>query len=165
MKAVRGILLAQMAKRLEGQHLSVTTDGWTSCANGTYHSFTVSLMYDGWNMRTLSLDCSKATGSAKGEDLAESVIAQVKKHKLEGRVTAFTTDCEPSMVKAGRLVEEQGVAEHHGCCNHRLHCTTGIVFNGPGVQETMALSRLVRRYITSSQAAQRWGGGAWSPKR
>ena len=93
------------------------------------------------------------------------MVAQVKGHKLEGRVTAFTTDCEPSTVKAGRLVEEQGVAEHHGCCNHRLECTTGIVFNGPGVQETMALSRLVRRYITSSQAAQRWGGGAWSPKR
>ena len=83
MKAVRGILLAQMAKRLEGQHLSVTTDGWTSCANDTYHSFTVSLIDDGWNMRTLSLDCSKVTGSAKGEDLAESMIAQVTKHKLE----------------------------------------------------------------------------------
>ena len=156
-KEVRGVFPAQIAKRLEGQHLSVTTGGWTSCANDTYHSFTVSLTDDGWNM-TRSLDCSKATGSAKGEDLAESVIAQVEKHKLEGRVTAFTTDCEPSMVKAGRLVEEQGVAEHHGCCNHRLHCTTGIVFNGPGMQETMALSRLVvRRYTTSSQAAQRLG--------
>ena len=108
MKEVRGVLLAQIAKRPEGQHLSVTTDGWTSCANDTYHSFTVSLIDDGWNMRILSLDCSKATGSAKGEDPAEPVIAQVKKHKLEGRVTAFTTDCEP-MVKAGRLVEEQGV--------------------------------------------------------
>ena len=67
-------------------------------------------------MSTLSLDCSEATESAKLEDLAESVIAQVKKHKLEGRITAFTTDCEPSMVKARHLVEEQGVAEHHGCC-------------------------------------------------
>ena len=122
------------------------------------HSFTVSLIDDGWNMRTLSLDCSKATGSAKGEDLAESVIAQVKKHKLEGRVTAFTTDCEPSMVKAGRLVEGQGVAEHHGCCNHRLECTTRVVFKKPGAQETMALSRLVvGRYTTPSQAAQRLG--------
>ena len=86
-------------------------------------------------MSTLSLDCSKATESAKWEDLAESVIAQVKKHKLQGRVTAFTTGCEPSTVKAGRLVEEQSVAEHHGCHNHRLECTTGIVFNGPGVLE------------------------------
>ena len=115
LKEVRGVLLARIAKRVEGQHLSVTTGGWTSCANDTYHSFTVSLIDDGWNMRTLSLDCSKATGSAKG-DLAESVIAQVKKHKLEGRITAFTTDCEPSMVKARHLVEEEGVAELHGCC-------------------------------------------------
>ena len=71
-------------------------------------------------MSTLSLDCSEATESAKLEDLAESVIAQVKKHKLQGRVAAFTTGCEPSTVKAGRLVEEQSVAEHHGCHNHRL---------------------------------------------
>ena len=78
MQEVRGVLLAEITKRLEGQHLRVTTDGWTSCANDTYHSFTVSLIDDGWHMRTLSLDCSKATGSAKGEDLAESVIAQVK---------------------------------------------------------------------------------------
>ena len=62
------------------------------------------------------------------------------------------------MVKGGRLVEEQGVAKHHGCCNHRLECTTGIVFNRPDVQEAMVLSRLVvRRYTTSSQAAQRLG--------
>ena len=61
-----------------------------------------------------------------------SVIAQVKKHELPGRATAFATDCEPSM-------QGVGVAERHGCCNHRLECTTGIVFNGPGVQETMAL--------------------------
>ena len=126
--------------------------------NDTYHSFTVSLIDDGWNMRTLALDCTKATGSAKGEDLAQSVVAQVEKHKLEGRVTDFTTDCEPSMVKAGRLVEEQGVAKHHDCCNRRLERITGIVFNGPGVLETMVLSRmLVRRYTTSSQAAQRLG--------
>ena len=109
-------------------------------------------------MSTLSLDCSKATESAKWEDLAESVIAQVKKHKLEGRVTAFTTDCEPSMVTAGRLVEGQGVAEYHGCSNHRLECTTRVVFKKPGAQETMALLRLVvGRYTTPSQAAQRLG--------
>ena len=69
------------------------------------------------------------------------------------------------MVKAGRLVEEQGVAEHHGCCNHRLECTTGIVFNGPGVQETMALSRLVvRRYIRQARLRSDWGR-AWSSSR
>ena len=107
----------------------------------------------------------KDHGSAKGEDLAESVITQIKKHKIEGRVTAFATNCEPSMVKAGRLVEEQGVAENHGCCYHRLACATDIVFHGPGVQEAMALSRLVvRRDTTSSQAAQRLGR-AWNSTR
>lgn len=170
MKQIKEALLVQIAARLEGQHLSCTTDGWTSRANGAYRSFTVSLIDDSWDMKTLSLDCSEeeaaaaTTGSATsttggaggGGDLAGSVMAQVKKHKLEGRVVAFTTDCEPSSVKAGRVVEEKGVAEHHDCCNHRLECTAGIVLDGPGVRETMALARLlVRRYTTSSQAARR----------
>lgn len=106
-------------------------------------------------MRTISLDYSKATGSVKEEDLAESVIAKVKKHKLVSRVTAFTTNCEPLMVIAGRLMEEKRIAEHHVCCNHRLECATGNVFNGPGVQVTMGPPWLVvRHYTTSSQAAQ-----------
>eukprot|EP00904_Undaria_pinnatifida_P012881 jgi/Undpi1/8723/HiC_scaffold_25.g11187.m1 len=99
---------------------------------------------------------TEATGSAKGEDLAAAVIVQVVKHKLEGRAVAFVTDCEPSMVKAGREVEAKGVAEHHDCVAHRLECTTAIAFDGPGTRDSMAHARLcVQRYTKSSQAAHR----------
>ncbi|CAN0305334.1 unnamed protein product, partial [Scytosiphon promiscuus] len=156
MTEVSTVLLAKIYALIAGLHFSFTSDGWTSCANDTYHSFTISLIDSGWVLRTLSLDCSKATGSAKGEDLAAAVIAQVVKHKLEGRAVAFVTDCEPSMVKAGREVEAKGVAEHHGCVAHRLECTTGIAFDGPGTRDSMAHARLcVRRYTKSSQAAHR----------
>lgn len=156
MTEVSTVLLAKIYSLIAGLHFSFTSDGWTSCANDTYHSFTISLIDSGWVLRTLSLDCSKATGSAKGEDLAAAVIAQVVKHKLEGRAVAFVTDCEPSMVKAGREVEAKGVAEHHGCVAHRLECTTGIAFDGPGTRDSMAHARLcVRRYTKSSQAAHR----------
>ena len=94
------------------------------------------------------------------------MVGQVKKHKLEGRVTAFTTDCEPSMVKAGRLVEEQGVAKHHDCCNRRLERITGIVFNGPGVLERPWRSHGWLCGVTLRQARLRsmWGR-AWSSSR
>ncbi|CAM9559514.1 unnamed protein product, partial [Ectocarpus sp. 4 AP-2014] len=73
-----------------------------------------------------------------------------------GKVTAITTDCEPSMVRMGRLLEQSGVCTHIGCCNHRLESTTSLVFNGPGVKTTMTLARgLVSRYTTSSQMADR----------
>lgn len=156
MQEVCDALLTTIYSLIAGLYFSFTSDGWMSCANDTYHSFTIGLIDSAWVLRTLSLDCSKATGSAKGEDLAAAVITQIVKHKLEGRAMAFVTDCEPSMVKAGRQVEAEGVAEHHGCAAHRLECITGIAFDGAGTRESTALARLcVRRYTKSSQAAHR----------
>lgn len=158
MEEIKGVLLSQIGARLEGQYVTFTTDWWAPCAGGTYQSVMVSLIDDSWDLKTFSLDCARTTGPARrGEAVAESVIAQVMKHKLEGRVVAFTTtDCsEPSMVKAGRLVGETGIAEHHGCCSNRLGCTAEVLFDWPGVRETIALARLlVRRYTASRQAAQ-----------
>lgn len=158
MDEIKDSLLSHMAARLEGQYLSVTTDWWTLRASDANQSFTVSFIDDRWDKKTFLLGCSKATGLfATGEDVADSLVAQVKKHKLEGRVVAFTTTdcCEPSMVKGGRLVEEKGIAEHHECFINRLGCTIEILFNWPGVRETIALARLlVRRYTSSRQAAQ-----------
>lgn len=59
-----------------------------------------------------------------------------------------------SMVTAGRLVEERGIGEHHGCYDHRWGCTIVITFDGPDVRETMSTARaLVQRYQQSSQTA------------
>lgn len=122
----------------------------------TYLSLTVSLITSAWKLITLSVDCSKSTGTTTGEALAAGITAAIAKHNLGGRVTAITTDCEPSMVKMGRILEEKGVCAHVGCCNHRLESTTGIVFNGPGVKKVMTLARgLVSRYTTSSQMGDR----------
>jgi len=66
---------------------------------------------------------------------------------------ACTTDCEPSMVKAGHILQERKFCMHIDCCNHRLERTTGIVFDGPGVKKAKAFARaLVTRYSTSSRS-------------
>lgn len=107
-------------------------------------------------MVTLALSCSKKEGSTTGEDLAASIKAMVETHSLTGRVVVGNTDCEPSRVKAGRILTNDRVLVHIGCTCHRLECVTALVFDGPGVKKSMALARsLVTRYTKSSQAADR----------
>lgn len=156
MRTVKTTMMEKVSRMMKDEHVCITSDGWTSCANDTYTSLTVTLITTAWKLVTLSVDCSKSEGTTTGDALAVGVKAAVAKHGLTGKVTAVTTDCEPSMVKMGRLLEEDAVCTHIGCCNHRIESTTSIVFNGPGVKKVMALARgLVARYTTSSQAADR----------
>ena len=149
-------LQGSVATMLRGQYVSMTTDGWTSRANESYISFTVVYVNDDWKMVTLALSCSKKQGSTKGEDLAASIEAMVETHGLTGHVVVGNTDCEPSMVKAGRILTEKAVLMHVGCTCHRIECVTALVFDGPGVKKSMALAHaVVTRYTKSSQAAER----------
>ena len=80
----------------------------------------------------------------------------VETHGLTGHVVMGNTDCEPSMVKARRILTEKAVLMHVGCTCHRIECVTALVFDGPGVKKSMALARaVVTRYTKSSQAAER----------
>ncbi|CAN0442995.1 unnamed protein product, partial [Ascophyllum nodosum] len=149
-------LQGSVATMLTGQYVSMTTDGWTSRANESYISFTVVYVNDDWKMVTLALSCSKKQGSTKGEDLAISIETMIKNHGLTGHVVVCNTDCEPSMVKAGRILTDDAVLMHVGCTCHRIKCVTALVFDGPGVKKSMALARaVVTRYTKSSQAAGR----------
>ncbi|CAN0013254.1 unnamed protein product, partial [Ectocarpus sp. 13 AM-2016] len=152
MRTVKKSMMEKVSRLIEGEHVCITSDVWTSCANDTYMSLTLTLITSAWKLVTLSSE-----GTTTGDALAAGVKAAVAKHGLTGKVTAVTTDCEPSMVKMGRLLEgDATVCTHIGCCNHRLESTTSIVFNGPGINKVMAMARgLVSRYTTSSQAADR----------
>ena len=149
-------LQGSVTTMLRGQYVSMTTDGWTSRANESYISYTIVYVNDDWKMVTLALSCSKKQGSTKGEYLAASIEAMVETHGLTGHVVVGNTDCEPSMVKAGRILTEKAVLMHVGCTCHRIECVTALVFDGPGVKKSMALARaVVTRYTKSSQAAER----------
>ena len=148
-------LQGSVATVLRGQYVSITTDGWTPRANESYISFTVVYVNDDWKMVTLALSCSKKQGSTKGEDLAASIESMVETHGLTGHVVVGNTDCEPSMVKAGRILTEKGVLMYIGCTCHRIEYVTALVFDGPGVKKSMTLARaVVTRYTKLSQAAE-----------
>lgn len=152
----KGALDNGIQRRLVNQHVSVTTDGWTSSNNDTYMSLACSFVTSDLNLEALTLECRKHEGQTAGEDLAVAVKAMIERHGLKGRVLALTTDCEPATVKTGRILAEDNGVTHIGCCCHRLESITSIAFNGPGVSKALALAHgLVARYTMSSQASDR----------
>lgn len=141
---------------LDGEFVAITTDGWTSRSNDSYMSLTVAFIDSEWELHHLSLDCTKHTGTTTGEDLVKGIVSMIERHDLTGRVVACVTDCEPSMVKAGRLLEVGGgMLQHIGCSNHRIESTTSSVFNGKSLGALALAHALVGRYKKSSQMAAR----------
>lgn len=67
-------------------------------------------MKDRGELRTLSLDSTRVTGSAWVEDLAQAVLTTVGNHDLGGGV--FTTACDPPMIMANHLAGNQRFTEH-----------------------------------------------------
>ena len=120
-------LQGSVATMLRGQYVSMTTDGWTSHANESYISFTVVYVNDYWKMVTLALSCSKKQGSTMGEGLAASIEAMAETHGLTGHEVVDNTDCEPSMVKAGRILTEKSVLMH-------VHLSPDRVRHGAGLR-------------------------------
>ncbi|CAB1098403.1 unnamed protein product [Ectocarpus sp. CCAP 1310/34] len=142
--------------RLTGEHVAVTSDGWTSASNDTYMYFTCTYISSNFDLVALCVECKKHGGRTTGEDLVEAVKAMIARNGLTSRTVATTTDCEPSMVKAGRLLEENEGVTHLGCFCHRLESITSQAFGGPGVSKALALARrVVTRYNMSSQASDR----------
>jgi hypothetical protein len=135
-------------KIVEGSDRAITTDSWTSVANETYTAYTQHFIDDEWVLRSLSLDCIKHTGSTRAVDIVAGIEERCSTLGFEP--SAVITDCEPSMVAAGRDMRFQ----HGGCIDHRLEIITGIFFDGPGVADSMKIARNVAgHYNHSSQAA------------
>ncbi|CAB1112273.1 unnamed protein product [Ectocarpus sp. CCAP 1310/34] len=156
MREIKKNLESEVALMLDDEYVAITTDGWTSRSNESYMSLTVAYIDVGWQLHHLSLNCTKHTGSTHGEDLAREITSMIERHGLTGRVTACVTDCEPSMVKAGRLLEVGGSnLEHIGCSNHRMESTTSSVFNGKSLGALAKARAVVGRYKRSSQMSGR----------
>ncbi|CAB1116638.1 unnamed protein product [Ectocarpus sp. CCAP 1310/34] len=127
-----------------------------SASNDTYMTFTCTYISSNFDLVALCLEYKKHGGRTTGEDLVEAVKAMIARNGLTGRTVATTTDCEPFMVKAGRLLEENEGVSHLGCFCHRFESITSQAFGGPGVSKALALPRgVVTRYTMSSQASNR----------
>jgi hypothetical protein len=102
-----------------GVDQAITTDNWTSLAHQTYSSITRHGIDKNWELHSISLDCILHHGTTKGEDIKESVQRNCAELGIDP--SACITDCEPSMVAAGRDFPFQ----HGGCVDHRIEISTG----------------------------------------
>lgn len=80
-------------------------------------------------------DCKVRTRVSQSARFGEGVV------KMHGRsVTAVVTDYEPSMVKAGRVLNERQLTMQVGGAGRRLLSSIAVVFAGGGV--TVVLSNM-----------------------
>ncbi|CAM9362792.1 unnamed protein product, partial [Sphacelaria rigidula] len=118
-----------------------TVDTWTDNQCRTYTCETYAFVDATWNMRVISPYCQLHDGAATGNDLATFVEKLATNHNLIGRMVAPVTDCEPAMVKAGHILNENMVVDHVGCAAHRLQSSAGKVFTGSTMIEVLGRCR------------------------
>jgi hypothetical protein len=117
-----------------GQAEAITVDGWTSCANVSYHSLTRQFVNEHWELVSLALECVQHDGRTTAVDLANSVKEMLAACGATD-IVGIVTDCEPSMVAAGRLLTADGIL-HTGCVDHRLEKVTEVFFTAAGKCQT-----------------------------
>ena len=136
MEAMRVCLQQQFEAMLKDEWVTVSSDSWTSRCNDTYLGVTYHCIDAGWRLRSLTVDCEKLVGSTTGEELVHKVPNAWKRRNVAGFV-ANVTDCEPSMVKMGRLVHDQDGIPWYGCVDHRLEKTAQKYYSHPHVASTL----------------------------
>ncbi len=99
----------------------------------------------------MSLDCELLEGSTVGEELALRIPKAYGKRDVAG-VLLNVTDCEPSMCKMGRIVQENLGHYWQGCTDHRLEKTAEAFYKYAGVLACAKKAKDVVTFIhTSSQ--------------
>ena len=151
MENMRVALNEELHLLIHGQFVCVTSDSWTSAAGHTYLGITYHWIDADWNLNSMTVDCELLQGSTVGEELAEKVPKAWRKRDVAG-VVVHVTDCEPAMVKMGRIVKEKLELPWQGCTDHRLEKTAEQFYKHEGVLDCCERAKKVVTCIhTSSQ--------------
>ncbi len=151
MENMRVDLNEELRLLMHGEFVCVFSDSWTSAAGNTYLGITYHWIDADWNLNNMTVDCELLQVSTVGEELAERVPEAWDKSDVAGVVT-HVTDCEPVMVKMGRLVKEKVDLAWIGCSDHRLEKTAEQFYKHEGVLHCCERAKKVVTCIhTSSQ--------------
>ncbi len=129
--------------------MTIASDGWTRRSTDTYHGITYHFIDSDWEMRAVTVDYDKMSGSTTGDDLQIKIPKAWEKRGVAGFV-ANVTDCEPSMVKMGRLVMENTGIAHYGCADHRLEKTDLKFYSHPSVAASLSLAKSIVTFLHKS---------------
>lgn len=117
---------------------AVTTDGWTSTGGHSYYGFTYHWIDDEWELHSIPVGICRHKGKTTAEDHVKAFEVELGKHGLTfDNIVALTTDTEPTMNSAGRLIMARAAelgfpdVEHVGCVDHILNGTTKLAGTDP----------------------------------
>ncbi|CAM9526664.1 unnamed protein product [Chrysoparadoxa australica] len=71
---------ASVGKMLQGRHISLTANSWTSCAHKAYLLLKAHYIDDQWQLSSLTLDCQHFRGPHTGEAVATAVTNMVAQY-------------------------------------------------------------------------------------
>lgn len=77
---------------VKGEHVCITSTGWTYSLSETYMSLTVSLVTFALELITLSIYRKNPTATRIDKALAAGITAAAAKHDISGTSTSITTD-------------------------------------------------------------------------
>jgi hypothetical protein len=149
MERLRVDLQDKLGTLLLHQWVTISSDGWTSRAGDTYLGVTYHFINSDWILRSVTVDCEKLEGSTTGEQLTHKVPTAWDRSGCAG-VTANVTDCEPAMVKMGRMVWEDCGVPHYGCSYHCLEKTAEAFYKHPGVATSLEKIKSVVTHVHKS---------------
>lgn len=125
-KTVSNVLLPQLYTKLSGtvkqllstaEHLSVTSDGWTSINNQSFQSLTVHFINDKNELTSLLLGCCHSEERHTAEMLSTNIRQELTKWEVSQKVCAAVTDNAANITAAIRILNWR----HIPCFAHSLN--------------------------------------------
>ena len=98
-------------------HVSVTTDCWTSRTVDPYMTVTVHFVDQNWQINSRVLSTTKVEGSHTGEKIADELRGVFKTWDIEDKVTTIVTDNAANVKNAVERLKTR----HQACFAHTLN--------------------------------------------
>lgn len=147
-----------LSEKLRGIRFSVTTDGWTSKAQGcSYLALTAHSITKDFELRKFALACRPHNGTSLHTDLAVEITNVLDSYDvLPSSVNTFVSDTNSTMTKlAGYLRDSFGIG-WCGCIDHRIQLVSKLAFddkNLPHAGKCMQRARNLVSFLRHSPQA------------
>ena len=115
---------AELVASLEGQHVVLTTDHWTSVAKQNYTGLTSHHINSKWELVSHELGCILHEGRTRAEDCYNDLIEKLWNdcHLGSINITAVVSDSAANLNKFGAKLEETNIS-HIYCTDHIIQRT------------------------------------------
>jgi hypothetical protein len=121
LRSVSAVVKEILILMMDGQHVALTTDHWSSVANTTFMAVTAHFIDENWELVSLTLGCSEHVGETSAVECEKELEYAVTRYKLNlSKTAALVTDSEATMTLMGRSIP----CAHHYCLAHILDLTT-----------------------------------------